>query len=269
MRKVYILPNLFTSASLMCGLLSIMHVFRNEYEMACYLIMISALLDTLDGKIARLTRTQSSFGIQFDSLADLVAFGVAPAMLIYAWLRNIFPASSGRVATGVSALFALCGAFRLARFNVQSSREERKTFTGLPIPGAACTVVVTFLAFWHTGLYRLGEPSSFFLRFLPVLFVGLSCLMVSNISYPSLKHIEFREKKPFDYLVLIIVFVCFMIALWHLQSLIFFFGFWGYVIWGVAEHLLRSFRHQLAPQPVQQTQKQPVQQTEMGAGKPR
>lgn len=268
MRKVYILPNLFTAASLMCGLLSIMHVFRSEYEMACYMIMISALLDGLDGKIARLTRTQSAFGIQFDSLADLVAFGVAPAMLIYAWLRNIFPSGTGRVATGVAALFALCGALRLARFNVQASREERKSFTGLPIPGAACTVVVTFLALWHTGLYREGEAAGYFLRFLPVIFVGLSCLMVSNISYPSLKHIEFREKKPFDYLVIIVVFVCFMIALWHLQSLILFLGFWGYVIWGVAGHFLRASKPQPAPQFAQQASQQPVQHPGIHAGKP-
>lgn len=248
MRKVYILPNLFTAASLLCGLLSITHIFRGDYEVACYLILISALLDGLDGKIAYLTRTQSAFGLHFDSLADLVAFGVAPAMLIYSWMQAITTIGTGKVATGVASLFVICGALRLARFNVQALREEKRNFTGLPIPAAAGAVVSTFLALLRTNLWR-EEGGAVLLKILPLIFVGLSCLMVSNIPYPSLKNIDLRQRKPFDYLVLIVVIVCFMVGLWQMQTLILFLGFWGYVAWGLAGRFLRAHKPQQNPIP--------------------
>jgi len=248
MRKVYILPNLITAASLFCGLLSITYIFRSDYEVACYLILISALLDGLDGKLAHLTRTQSAFGLHFDSLSDVVAFGVAPAMLIYSWMQAITTSGTGKVAAGVAALYAICGALRLARFNVQALREEKKNFTGLPIPAAAGAVVSTFLALWRTGLWR-EEGGAVLLKVLPVIVVGLAYLMVSNIPYPSLKNIDLRQRKPFDYLVLIVVVVCFMVGLWQMQTLILFLGFWGYVAWGLAGRFLRAHKPQQSPVP--------------------
>lgn len=232
MRKVYILPNLFTTASLFCGLLAIIHIHGGRYELACTLILISAVLDALDGRIARLTRTQSPFGLNYDSLSDLVAFGVAPALLIYGWLQGVSSGGLNRVAMGVSILYAICGALRLARFNVQVKKEEKKRFTGLPTPAAAGTVVATFLALWRIPLDESGI-SFLFLRLLPLLLIGLACLMVSNIPYPSMKSLDLERRKPFDYLVLIIIMLCFSVALWHMRTLILLLGFWLYVLWGI------------------------------------
>ena len=243
MRKVYILPNLFTTASLFCGLLAILNVYDAHYEMASTLILISAVMDALDGRIARLTRTQSHFGINYDSLSDLVAFGVAPAMLMYSWLKAATGGAGERVATGVSILFAICGALRLARFNVQVIKEERKNFTGLPIPAAAGAVVATFLALWRMEFF-FEDENHLLLRFLPIVFIGLSCLMVSNIPYPSMKHIDLERRKPFDYLVSIIIIVCLIVALWQMRTLILFLGFWSYVIWGVLGRLVRVHKVQ-------------------------
>ncbi|MBN1900415.1 CDP-diacylglycerol--serine O-phosphatidyltransferase [Candidatus Sumerlaeota bacterium] len=241
MRKIYILPNLFTTASLFCGLLAIVNIFEGQYELACTLILISIVMDALDGRIARLTRTQSSFGLNYDSLSDIVAFGVAPAMLIFTWLQAISDASSHRVATGVSILFAICGALRLARFNVQVIKEERKKFVGLPIPAAAGAVVATFLTLWKSGLL-FDQEDSFVFRLLPLLFIGLSCLMVSNIPYPSWKRIDLERRKPFDYLVAIIIVICLIVALWQFRPQILFLGFWSYVCWGILGSLLHLHR---------------------------
>ena len=245
MKKVYILPNLFTTANLFCGLLAIIHIFNGDYESACLLILISAVLDGLDGKIARLTKTQSAFGINYDSLSDLAAFGVAPSMLIYTWIKVTSPGDGFRVAAGVSILFAICGALRLARFNVittgKPSRREKSSFRGLPIPAAACTVVASFLALWETKLY-LNVEDSLILRFLPVVFIGLAWLMVSNVPYPSLKHIDIERRKPFDYLVSIIIILCIVVALWQMRIIMLLLLFWTYIFWGLGTKALRIYR---------------------------
>jgi len=241
MKKVYILPNLFTTASLFCGLLAIIHIFNGSYELACSLILISIVLDALDGRIARLTRTQSYFGLNYDSLSDLVAFGVAPAMLIFSWLQASSGGGSQRVATGVSILYAICGALRLARFNVQVSKEEKRSFVGLPIPAAAGTVIATFLMLWHSRFPLQGTESLVY-RLIPLIFIALSCLMVSNIKYPNMKHIDLEKRKPFDYLVSIIVILCIIVALWQMRILMLFLGFWFYVAWGLVGRFLRSYR---------------------------
>jgi CDP-diacylglycerol---serine O-phosphatidyltransferase len=242
MRKVYILPNLFTTGSLFCGLLAIIHIHEGLMDSACLLILISAVLDGLDGKIARLTRTQSAFGLNYDSLSDLVAFGVAPSLLIYTWLQAMSPsAETSHVATGIALLFAICGALRLARFNVQVTREENKKFTGIPIPSAAGTVVVTYLAFQKIAPVRNGEIL-IITRMLPVLFVLLSCLMVSNLEYPSFKKFDFERKKPFDYLVSIIVVLCIAFALWQFRVMFLFVGFWTYIMWGIIGRLIKLIR---------------------------
>ncbi len=241
MKKIYILPNLFTTASLFCGMLAITNIIVGDFETACLLILISAILDMLDGKIARLTKTQTSFGLNYDSLSDLVAFGVAPGVLIFAWLRSLSPDGGIRLAAGVATLYPICGALRLARFNVQVVREEKKYFIGLPIPAAAGAVVSTFLAFWKQDMFGEWEPHVF-LRFLPFFFVGVSCLMVSNIPYMSLKHIDLEKRKPFDYLVMIIILACIGIALWHMRTLMLLFGFWAYALSGVLGRVMRFHR---------------------------
>ena len=224
MKKVYLLPNLFTTASLFCGMLAVTKIFQDQLNEACWLILAAAVLDALDGKIARLTRTESAFGVNYDSLADLVAFGVAPAMLIFVTLHE----EGMRIGAGVTTLYAICGALRLARFNVQHTREERRVFTGLPVPAAAGTVVAAFL------VYRRVDPvSDLAARALPFVIVVLSCLMVSKIPYPSLKSLDIERRKPFDYLVLIIVVVCAALALPFYVDYLLLLGFAAYVLYGV------------------------------------
>lgn len=237
MRRIYLLPNLFTAASLFCGLLAILNIYNVagapeemtwRYEMSCWLILLAAVLDLLDGWVARMTHTESAFGVQFDSLADVVAFGVAPAILIYTRLVNM---ENRQLADVITTLFAISGALRLARFNVQKAKTERKSFTGLPIPAAAGTIVSSYLFFQRIDPDWNNE---FILKVLPFLVVGLSYLMVSKVNYPSFKQLDLERKKSFDVLLrIIIVLIIIGVALkMYLYALVF-FGFAGYVLWGL------------------------------------
>lgn len=227
MKKVYLLPNLFTTASLFCGMLAVTRVFEGDQGMieACWLILLSAILDGLDGKIARLTHSESAFGVNYDSLSDLVAFGVAPAALMFNVLSD---EGSMKIASGVTTLYTICGALRLARFNVQRTREEKRSFMGLPVPGAAGTAVAAFLVY-----HRFDPISNLPAKVLPFLIVILSCLMVSKIPYPSLKNVDIERRKPFDYLVSIILALCVILALWQFLDCLLLSGFSAYVVFGV------------------------------------
>lgn len=235
MKKIYILPNLFTTANLFTGVLAIINIINLNYETASLLIFISFILDGMDGKIARLTKSQSSFGLNLDSLSDLVAFGVAPAVLIYSWfkLKGPWSGSGARIAAGVAVLFVICGALRLARFNVNVIRSEKKIFIGLPIPAAAGTVVSTFLAFYKSPFFS-DMQGTWVMRLLPLVFAGVATLMVSNIPYLSMKNIDLEGRKPFDYLVILIVVVCLAIAFWNFRSFMLLAGFWAYTLSGVS-----------------------------------
>lgn len=248
MRKVYLLPNLFTTASLFCGVLAILNVFnvanvanvaesdeinKGLYEISCWLILLSAVLDLFDGWVARMTHTESQFGVQYDSLSDAVAFGVAPAVLIYTRLANM---ENRHAAEVITTLYAVCGVLRLARFNVQKSRVEKKSFTGLPIPAAAGTVVSGFLFFQRVDPDWNKE---FVLRILPVIMVGLSYLMVSTISYPSFKQLELEGKKRFEVLPLIVVIAIVGFVLKNHIDAVVFLGFVGYVSWGIVAEIVR------------------------------
>ena len=252
MRKVFILPSLFTSASLMSGLMAVISVINHDLDTASLFIIVSALLDGLDGKIARLTNTQTTFGLNYDSISDVVAFGVAPGMLIYSWLQALTPSAQSRIATGVAVLFAVCAALRLARFNVQAKGVEKKQFKGLPSPAAAGAIVAAFLIYRRTGVFRGTDPE-IIRSFLGVLFSIVAVLMVSNVTYPSLKQIDLSKRKPFDFLVLIIIIICFCYALWQLRSIMLFILAWGYLIWG----LIGWFMRLLWPRKVVESHKSP------------
>ncbi|MBV5339324.1 MAG: CDP-diacylglycerol--serine O-phosphatidyltransferase [Deltaproteobacteria bacterium] len=195
-RGIYLLPNLVTAASLFAGFYSIVSSLDGNYSTAAMWIFISAVCDGLDGKVARMTGTCSKFGVEFDSLADLVAFGVTPALLMYAWALRPF----GRLGWVAAFLFLICGALRLARFNVQVETVESKRFVGLPIPAAASMVASTVLLFYH-----FGWPSSFKkLAILGLLYL-LAFLMVSNFRYYSFKDPAFIKRQPFGFLLLAVV----------------------------------------------------------------
>ncbi|WP_088536759.1 CDP-diacylglycerol--serine O-phosphatidyltransferase [Geobacter sp. DSM 9736] len=197
MRKgIYILPNLFTTGSLFAGFYSMVATMNGDFRTAAIWVLVSSIFDGLDGKVARLTGTASKFGVEYDSLADLVAFGVTPGLLMYSWALRPF----GRLGWLAAFLFVVCGALRLARFNVQVTTVESKRFIGLPIPAAASMVSATVLLFYH-----FGWPSSYKKLAILLLIYSLAFLMVSNIKYYSFKDPSIIKRQPFAFLVLAVL----------------------------------------------------------------
>lgn len=187
-KGIYILPNLFTSATLLAGFYSIVATMNGDFTKAAWAIIISMLCDGADGRIARITSTTSKFGVEYDSLADLVAFGVAPGLLAYEWALRPY----GKWGWSAAFLYVICGALRLARYNVQIDDIESETFNGLPIPVSAGMIVTTVLVlhkFDHTG------PTQHLA--IPLLVFVLAFLMVSNLKFISFKQLELRKRKPF------------------------------------------------------------------------
>lgn len=195
-KGIYILPNLFTSASLFGGFYAIIAAIQGRYEAAAIAVVLSGILDGIDGRIARFTKTSSLFGTEYDSLADLVAFGVAPAIIVFQWALKPF----GRLGWLAAFMYVICGALRLARFNVQKNKVEANFFKGLPIPAAACSIASLIL---FSGIFNnlLNSRPVIIL----IMIYALSFLMVSAINYPSFKEFDIRKRKPFNVLVSVIL----------------------------------------------------------------
>ncbi len=190
-RRGTTLPSILTSVSLFFGVLSLVRSIQGQYEFAALFIAFSIVLDGLDGLVARMTGTASDFGRELDSLSDLMAFGVAPAFLAYAWALS----DLGRLGIAAAFAYVLCGALRLARFNIQASATDKRYFIGLPIPAAAGAVAA--LVYYYPVPVR--DPALSVLAGL--LLATLSVLMVSRVRYRSLKELDLRARRP--YLVLI------------------------------------------------------------------
>jgi CDP-diacylglycerol---serine O-phosphatidyltransferase len=257
---IYLLPNLITAASLFCGLLAIklsidgrianVGTSHASFTLAAYALIFAAVCDGLDGSVARLTRTQSSFGVQLDSLCDCVSFGAAPAVVIY----NFCLYGMGRFGVAVCFLFMICGALRLARFNVQASKGKANgNFTGIPIPMAAVPVAVCLLAYQDilefgkevastNGLFTEETPFSLKSLFGPEFFqiiaswaamprvrdgffatilVFLAFGMISTFEYISTKGMKFSAKKPFRSLAIVLSLVVFLFSFEFTLSLAF------------------------------------------------
>lgn len=198
-RGAYLLPNLITTGSLFAGFYAIVAALEGRYLASAWAIFVALILDGLDGRVARMTQSTSSFGVQYDSLSDLVAFGVAPALLVYLWALKPF----GRFGWVAAFLFVVCGALRLARFNVQSGSMDPRYFNGLPIPAAAM-VVATCIGFY----YQIGEWAPEKHKFVLIMIYVLSFLMVSNLKFFSFKKPELFTRHPFQTLVaLVLLFV--------------------------------------------------------------
>ncbi|NDV20045.1 CDP-diacylglycerol--serine O-phosphatidyltransferase [Pseudodesulfovibrio sp. JC047] len=193
-KSVYILPNLLTTASLFIGFLGLTWAIQGDYASCAMCILASCIFDGLDGKVARITNTTSEFGVQLDSLADLVAFGVVPAVMTYLWVLNDY----GRLGLMAAFLFMACGALRLARFNVQAATSSKKHFVGLPIPGAACTLATLVL-------FSEYVPAEYMHTVMPtgalVLVYILSFFMVSTIRFYSFKELSTFKAHPFSWMV--------------------------------------------------------------------
>jgi CDP-diacylglycerol---serine O-phosphatidyltransferase len=197
MRKgIYILPNLFTTGNLFCGFWALISVFQEKFFYAAIAILLAGVFDVLDGKVARLSGATSKFGIQYDSLADLVSFGIAPALLAFSWALRPY----GRFGWLAAFLFVVCGALRLARFNVQASSGETKYFKGLPIPAAASMIALTILLY-----LRLIEKGGIKDILILVMIYVLAFLMVSSIRYFSFKEFDLSKRKPFSIFISVVL----------------------------------------------------------------
>lgn len=190
---IYILPNLFTAGGVFSGMMSLIMSASGKYEYAAWLILLALVFDGLDGRVARMTKTTSKFGLEFDSLADIVSFGVAPAMLLYQYCGLDY----GRFGMVVSGLYVVFGAIRLARFNVTTLEIEPSVFIGVPIPTAAVFVSILIL------LYEKYTLDMYIPLLLATLFVAV--LMVSNIRFPSFKKIDLQKANFIKVLVALVV----------------------------------------------------------------
>jgi CDP-diacylglycerol--serine O-phosphatidyltransferase len=197
-RGIYILPNALTLLGMFSGFYAMVAAVKGAYPLAAWAVLVAIMFDGLDGFVARLTRSTSRFGIELDSLSDLVAFGVAPALLLYLSSLKEF----GRVGCAGAFLFVACGALRLARYNVQMHSTERRYFTGLPIPGAAFTVATMVIFLHKADIHYQGSPLVLGLTY------ALALLMVSTLRFHGIKEIDFSRRRPFIVLVaLVMVFV--------------------------------------------------------------
>lgn len=200
MRKIYIIPNLVTTANLYCGFTSITSAIHQDYQTAAWLIMAAAVFDALDGRVARMAKATSKFGVEYDSLSDLVSFGMAPALLLYTWALEPF----GRLGSLASFLYACCAALRLARFNVNTESVSKAFFQGVASPIAA-GAIATFVIF--NGATGFPSEGSIFGReaIALVLALALGSLMVSSIPFPSFKELNWRSRSSFGYLMIAVM----------------------------------------------------------------
>jgi len=194
-RGVYILPNLLTSGCLFMGFYSLAATYTGSFKNAAMAIIGAAIFDGLDGRVARATGTTTRFGVEYDSLADVIAFGAAPAFLVYGWALSGF----GRWGWMASFLYCICGALRLARFNVQVNTVEKGQFNGLPIPAAAICVSSIVMLFYYLG----GSGSFKHITVLLTIYV-LAFLMVSTVRFNSFKDLEPFRRRPFNTLVVFV-----------------------------------------------------------------
>jgi CDP-diacylglycerol--serine O-phosphatidyltransferase len=232
-RGVYLIPSLFTAGNLMCGFFSIIATFNGEFINAALFIILANILDGIDGYAARLTKTASRFGVEFDSLADVVSFGVAPAVLVYLWALVPWQTWGWLAA----CTYVVCGALRLSRFNVQAQGVSKSHFVGLPIPAAAQMITSTVILYYYLG--GEGSPS----RHITLLLViyGLAALMVSSVPYFSLKNNDIKKRHPVWMLVSGIILITLFIAERHLMffTVVLLYTLSGPLLW-----CLTTYKHQ-------------------------
>lgn len=227
-KGIYLLPNLLTTGALFAGFYAIVAAINGTYETAAISIFVAMALDGMDGRIARMTNTQSDFGAEYDSLSDMVSFGLAPALVAYEWVL----VDLGKIGWLGAFVFTSTAALRLARFNTQARVADKRYFQGLPSPAAAA-VIAGFI--WFVESYSLKSD----IATMPVLFaltIAMAFLMVSNIRYHSFKELDLRGKVPFV-AVLAIVFAFVLISLDPAAVLA--FSFVGYAASGPIMTLLQ------------------------------
>ena len=223
-RGIYLLPSILTTFGMFAGFYSIIASINGDFTLAAISIMVAMLWDALDGRVARLTNTQSDFGAQYDSLADLVSFGVAPALLVYEWSLS----DLGRIGWLAAFIFLACAALRLARFNTQVGISDKRYFQGLPSPAAAGVIAsMIWLKFWKFEYFDFGIVS---LSYYVGVGITIVCalLMVSNLRYYSFKELD-SKKASFRFLLAIVLS---LVVLLSKPNIFLFTGFFVYMLSG-------------------------------------
>lgn len=214
-KGIYILPSLFTCGNMACGIISVIFSIGGDFSLAAWMLILAIVFDMLDGRVARMTKTTSEFGVQLDSLSDLVSFGVAPSLMMYQLVLN----TMGKVGTAIAVLFVLCSALRLAKFNIKAKEGAvYSSFTGLPTPASA-GLLISFVLSYELFVSEPGQALSVktipllmknmpvFFKSMPIVMVLLSLLMVSNVPYVSFKKFSLSKPRAFQLLVLIILLI--------------------------------------------------------------
>ena len=233
--SIYLLPNSFTLTALFCAFFAITQSMHGHYETAAVAVFVSMLLDGMDGRVARWTNSQSAFGEQLDSLADMVSFGVAPALIAYKWQLFEF----GRIGYSVAFIYCACAALRLALFNTLIGKVDKRWFIGIPSPTAAALVIGLVWMDHNLG----GLPLARWWCLIITLFAGLS--MVAQVRFWSFKEINVRRKVPFFGLLLAVI--GFLVITWE-PSLVLFLLFLAYSLSGYVMWFWQRGRKQKAPQ---------------------
>ena len=229
-RGIYLLPNLFTTGALFGGFYAVIAAMNGQFESAAMAIFIAMILDGLDGRVARMTHTESDFGAEYDSLSDMVSFGVAPALVMYTWSLS----SLGKVGWVACFIYVVSAALRLARFNTQVGHADKRYFQGLASPVAAGFVVGFVWLCTENGYTGIQMN---YLAFLMT--IGSGLLMVSNIKYRSFKDLDLKNKVPF---VTILVMVLIFTTIMYQPSFILFSIFCLYTLSGLFGYLLRKIK---------------------------
>ena len=225
-RGIYLLPNILTTISLFMAFYAIVAAMKADFETAVVAVFIGMIADTLDGRVARMTNTQTAFGAEYDSLSDMVTSGVAPALIAYSWSLHYL----GKLGWLIAFMYTAAVALRLARFNTQLGVANKRYFQGLPCPSAAA-VVISFV--WVDNHYALNaENMSILLAFFSFM---VSLLMVSNIRYYSFKDIELKGRVPFVYILIVVLLVT---AIAVNPSVVLFVSFCGFAISGPIQTLI-------------------------------
>ena len=226
-KGIYILPNLFTLAALFGGFYAVVMAMNNRFDLAAVGVFCAMVLDSLDGRVARMTNTQSAFGEQMDSLSDMVSFGAAPALIAYEWTLR----GAGRWGWIAAFVYCACAALRLARFNVNTSVVDKRYFQGLPSPAAAA--MVTGFIWLMTELDVDREDVTWYM-FAMCLYAGLT--MVTNVPFYSFKDVQMKKSVPF----VVIVLIALGIAIVNIHPPIVMFGL--FVIYGVSGYVVYAWR---------------------------
>ncbi|MDR2510006.1 MAG: CDP-diacylglycerol--serine O-phosphatidyltransferase [Spirochaetaceae bacterium] len=264
-KGIYILPSLFTCGNMTFGFLSMLYSVQGHFTIAAWFIVCAIICDMLDGRIARVTKTTSEFGVQLDSLSDLVSFGIAPSMMMYELVLKNHPLTTGKVGMAIAVLFILCSALRLAKYNVDTQNGiHSASFRGLPTPASA-GVIISFVLSYELWL-KLNAPEDLFNKYsyaelaaldfrsipilmrsmpvfftvMPVVMIILSFLMVSSVPYLSFKRLEFSRPVALRLFALIIIFA--LLIVMFPQNTIFII-FSAYAVSGIVLYIPRLILH--------------------------